>query len=80
MNKYIEKYIKFFKHENYNISLIIKINILFLLFFMSYDSMTVTIPLYITNLKVGVSYYGTIMAITLIIRGLIAIPISHLEK
>lgn len=79
MNKYIEKYIQFFKHENYNISLIIKINILFLLFFMSYDSMTVTIPLYITNLKVGVSYYGTIMAITLIIRGLIAIPISHLE-
>ncbi|EJT5932282.1 MFS transporter [Clostridium perfringens] len=79
MNKYIEKYIKFFKHENYNIYLIIKINILFLLFFMSYDSMTVTIPLYINNLKVGVSYYGTIMAITLIIRGLIAIPISHLE-
>ena len=25
MNKYIEKYIQFFKNENYNISLIIKI-------------------------------------------------------
>jgi MFS family permease len=67
--------------EKYNINkMTIMINLLFFMYFFLYDSFAITVPLYLTHIKLKAIYLGYILSISTIIRAFISAPIASVKK